>query len=120
MNQETIWGWDHSVNQKSDGNIISKEQIPSTEWDKLRCLKGDHQENVFGNIEIQKEGFINGERVMLPDSFISLKLFYNNNDPRLNSYDWEITSNDYSYEFYSNLPTNDFLAMFPDLEQEEK
>jgi hypothetical protein len=57
---------------------------------------------------------------MLPDSFISLKLFYNNNDPRLNSYDWEITSNDYSYEFYSNLPTNDFLAMFPDLEQEEK
>jgi len=117
IDEETIKDWKHSYEQKSDIKIINKKQIPSAEWGKLRCLKGDHRENVFGNIEIKKEGFIDGERVMLEDSFVSLRLFYNNQNPELNSYDWEITNSDYHHTYFDNLPTNDFLAMFPDLDE---
>ncbi|HAW58973.1 MAG TPA: hypothetical protein DCX03_08200 [Bacteroidales bacterium] len=86
--------------------VIDKKQVPSADWGELRRLAGDRGEKIFGTIEITQTGFVN------------LRLVFNNH-PYSSSFEFEYwDSNPNAYEIHSNLPTNTFLAMFPDLDED--
>jgi hypothetical protein len=93
--------WESGGNQYGVTSVIDKQEIPSANWAELRQIKGNREECIFGTIEIKNNN-------------INLRLVFNNHP--YNSFEYEYwEENPNSYE----IPISDFLAMFPDLDQDE-
>jgi len=84
-----------------------KKELQDSQMEEMKRLKGD-RERLLGMIDIERDGVIN------------LRLVLNTHK------DYQYSDTEYveiyprSYYYFSDLPISDFLAMFPDLEQEEK